>query len=433
MYHIATNVIRALNSKRRMLWYVVLPIGLTAMPSSSSPARVIERKVEDAISHVPGQALQSLGLLGTDRCPLPIPGAIAPEQFGAKGDGKTDDSAALQRALDAIPEHGQLRLSVGKVYLKRTVLHMRRPNTSLIGQGATIYSLVTQEEAIIKGQAGVAIELQAQNTHVCGAVLSSNIRRRVPGHPHASGIWLSSSGHEDKWNRMEYLGIFARKAVDFEIEDNVVVRSPSDGIHITNGSVRGSVRRNIVQQTGDDLIGVVSYAGGRPAEDIEIAENKVSANYWGRGIAVVGGQNIRITKNTITDIPYAAGILVNTEVNWNTASVSDVTVSNNTITRVQVGPPIYNPRGPSRRAPHGAIDIHGQGMRLVSTVRVVGNHIGQTTTPGVMIRGDVDAIELTNNRFQDVAQPIVRQTAGGVSCQGNMASSGSVDTQCNVR
>jgi len=43
--------------------------------------------------------------------------AVSPEQFGARGNGRTDDTVALQRALDTAGPGGTVRLRPGAVYL----------------------------------------------------------------------------------------------------------------------------------------------------------------------------------------------------------------------------------------------------------------------------------------------------------------------------
>jgi hypothetical protein len=55
--------------------------------------------------------------------------------YGAKGDGKTDDSAAIQKAIDATPAKGVLFFPKGR-YLITRVLYIRKSNIVLRGAGS---------------------------------------------------------------------------------------------------------------------------------------------------------------------------------------------------------------------------------------------------------------------------------------------------------
>src|ERR1035438_2816786 len=63
-------------------------------------------------------------------------GSPRPEDFGALGDGKTDDTAAVQKAALASP--GGLQLTAGRVYLIDKLVIPDRDGWTLDGAGATI-------------------------------------------------------------------------------------------------------------------------------------------------------------------------------------------------------------------------------------------------------------------------------------------------------
>lgn len=56
--------------------------------------------------------------------------------FGAKGDGSTDDSEAFQKAMDSLPNGGDIVLTKGSVYLVEGLVP--RSNVSIRGQNSTI-------------------------------------------------------------------------------------------------------------------------------------------------------------------------------------------------------------------------------------------------------------------------------------------------------
>jgi len=227
----------------------------------------------------------------------------------------------------------------------------------------------------------------------------------APGSPGANGA--SSAG------------IILLHADGFLVAGNTVVRTLADGIHITGGSRNGRVLGNTVRETGDDMIAVVSYAGegaaalGTAAQmssqwttrlanqlnrNIVIAGNKVSGQYWGRGITVVGGEAITIRGNTLDNIPLSAAILLAREAAYETFGVNDVLVADNIISNVQNLPPPYDVGGKYASHPptgHGAVEVHAslfddeaanaqlKAAFSVRNVKLIGNTVRVTSVPGL--------------------------------------------------
>jgi parallel beta-helix repeat protein len=213
-------------------------------------------------------------------------------------------------------------------------------------------------------------------------------------------------------------GIFVYRATKFLIAENTVVRSLADGIHITSGSSYGKVLNNTVRETGDDMIAVVSYIGkpymsastivsnlsDRRARDlnhhITIAGNSVSGQYWGRGISVVGGENVLIERNTIDKPTHAAAVYLARETTFMTFGVRNILVRNNTITNVQTTKPAYTAGGVSptaNKTGHGAVEIYSfvfkdeaanstlNNALAVQNIRVESNTIKTTISGGMRL------------------------------------------------
>ena len=233
----------------------------------------------------------------------------------------------------------------------------------------------------------------------------------------------------------------------FLVSGNTVVRSLADGIHITGGSRDGRVLNNVVRETGDDMIAVVSYADTaslmknsaakladawdanaelRLNRRILISGNRVSGQYWGRGISVVGGQSIAIVRNTIENVPVAAAILLHREASYQTFGIDSVLVEGNILRDVQNESPPYdgaNKFSPSKRTGHGAIDVHAAlsddeaaepFLRSKLAVRnivvrgntveraAVGRRAGRARRPSDPAAGVIENLSVQGNRFEDV-------------------------------
>jgi len=178
---------------------------------------------------------------------------------------------------------------------------------------------------------------------------------------------------------------------------------------------------NNVRESGDDMIAVVSYLGAgdasllAPAQvaatidvrrrrelvrDVLISGNDVAAPYWGRGISVVGGEDIGIVDNRIDASTHGAAIYIAREAGYATFGVRNVRVERNHITRVQTTRPAYSVLPlPARlaRTGHGAIELVAHQFsdeaaiaRLrealtVEGVLVAANRIEDAGVPGVRI------------------------------------------------
>jgi len=369
--------------------------------------------------------------------PQPVSPVIEASRFGAVGDGVTDDSDAIGRALDSLHDGGTLRLEPGRTYLKRKIIKIIRPGVRLWGYGATVKTVTTEEEVGRgKGQSPLSIYLLGPRTGIYGLTIISNLRTRLVGHPNDSAIYMAGPGQEAIDNRIEYtgVGVLLEGASDFLVARNTVFRTTADGIHMTNGSRHGRVLCNIVRETGDDMIAVVNYGTGPPSiGDFLIEQNDVAGQYAGRGISVVGGRNVTIRSNRISQTTAAAGIYIASESSWNTASVEDVLVEENWISEVQTTAAAYNPISFTRKTGHGAVHIQSAGPpHQIENVVVRDNHVERTLRDGIYIAGNVRRVGIDGNQtWQTGRHPIYIEAPGPeqVGCRGNAADGNAINPE----
>ena len=200
---------------------------------------------------------------------------------------------------------------------------------------------------------------------------------------------------------------------DFQIIHNYVYRVWADGIHVTGqGTHNGLISRNIVRENGDDMIAVVNYRSGEPTiYNIEVSDNDIAGNYWGRGITVIGGKDIRVLRNKIDRVYTGAGILLFGDgLSWNTANVKRVLVEGNTVTRTMTDDAHLQPdRGvepqdlrcgspslregrhrPLRERPTRLVTDNNIRNNRIDGVRGDGVHIRAVTSAGTVSLGERD-------------------------------------------
>jgi len=316
--------------------------------------------------------------------------AVPVSAYGATPDDFTDDTLAIQRALDA---GGDVVFTPG-VYLTSRQVRVRRANTRLFGVGATLHATNPESQSI---------NIEADNSGVYGLQFTAvtNTRKTAPWHTRIS-VYKEVSGViqvvrnttivgnviaptvgalAPYGNSSSGGGIILLRAEGFLVANNTVSRTLADGIHVTAGSKDGLVIGNKVRETGDDMIAAVSYALGGPAafnnagmligiqvlkqtrlvQNVLITDNDVSSNYWGRGISVVGGQDITIQRNKIDNVPTGAGVILAREANYQTFGVQNVLVKDNIVSRIQTHRSAYDPDGTFAtrgRSGHGAYEVH---------------------------------------------------------------------------
>ena len=412
-----------------------------AAPTATNQAANFNSPTSNAARAAANAKVESTGF-DASLCavPVPTPHQVQPivkvSDFGAKGDGITDDTEAINKAIQSVRDGGTVVLESGKVYLKTKVILLDRPGVKLWGYGSLIFHYYDESKP-----AELSISMRAPQTGVYGVTMVSNLRKRLRGHPYEAAVYVASSGAEVIDNRFEYTGngVLVERGVKFLIARNVIFRTTSDALHITQGSSDGRILCNVVRESGDDMIAVVNYGLGEPTiGGFLIEANDVAGNYWGRGITVVGGSNVTIRGNTITRTNHGAGILINSESHFKTANVRQVVVEGNTIREVQTTAPTHNLLPYWRRTGQGAIDINGQAGQLVADVTVRRNKIEGAMKDGIFLRGAVCNIRIEQNEISRVGRDSIRRedenrSGCAVSCASNLANGQLVPEQACYR
>lgn len=400
---------------------------------------------------------------------MPARGKLRPaREFGAVPDDDGDDAPAIQSALDTLKPGEVLWFEPGRYRVGKS-LRVRRAGLTLAGERAVLHATNPDDQALL---------IEADNTTVASLTFTAitHGRRDAARHARIAVVNDTPSGYlavrntvirdnrivdsdapgTPGANSASAAGILLLRAQGFLIAGNTVQRSLADGIHITGGSSHGRVLGNVVRESGDDMIAVVSYADtGPPASgnarrllqswsrrqqqglvnNILIADNDVAGPYWGRGMSVVGGRSITMARNTIANVPLAAAILIAREANYQTFGVDDVLVEANRIREVQTLSPAYDarePAAPRQRTGHGAIELHAAlfddealqpALRRSLAVRNVllrGNTVERSSTGALRVGVDMQqTLAGTDAQGQGVSRRVRSGAIEGVSVQGN--------------
>lgn len=300
--------------------------------------------------------------------------------YGATGDGVTDDTAAIQSAIDAMEAAGG-----GVVKFPGPATYSV---TGLTVADTSGVSVVGDPGAIIDS-AGTAAVLRLDT---CTDVLVEGLHIVGPGvvRDNANlGIRIDActrfTVRDCVVDSTESAGIIVREgSTDGLITGCHVHDTLADGIHVNTTSKRISIVGNNLVNTGDDSIAVVSVvANGDYCTDVSIVGNTVYQSN-SRGIAVVGGKRITISGNTINQTTNS-GIFVYYSVAFLSYGSEDVSIVGNTVNDAcTFGTPGSNV---------GCIDVRsGDVTYPISNVAIIGNvvrggannyhsiHVGETAT-----------------------------------------------------
>ncbi|HYE51315.1 MAG TPA: glycoside hydrolase family 55 protein, partial [Azospirillaceae bacterium] len=255
--------------------------------------------------------------------------------FGAKGDGQTDNKAAIQNAINHAKATGAAVYVPEGTFLHKGILTLN--GVDLIGAGANSVLKAIGASSTFDDQ---TIKVLGNGTEIRNITLDSDAPMR--GYTGDSAkIWVVGAtnfvidGVTIK-NAMGAGMLIGGGAGYGQVTNNKVMNTNADSIHFYQGAHHMLVQGNRVENSGDDGIAVVSYAKNATAtNNITILDNVVMNNAWGRGITVVGGHDVTIKGNLIDGNKAGlAGVYLATEPAYDTHGVRNVLVEDNVIKNV---------------------------------------------------------------------------------------------------
>lgn len=315
------------------LWALAGSLGTAEEVPWSLPAGSLgpsDRSTPTTIGSNPSSAIE-LGLWA----PISVVEVLDPRDYGAiSGDG-IDDSAALLQTIQAFEGDGGIIWFDADQYfdlaqpLELTRDHVKFWSPSGRG-GINQLGNEPNRQAIwcvdTDGCGFFWLELRSNATRRLDSILDHQITLDGATNSEIVGNEISGSAAT---------GVFVfGSSGGTKISGNYIHHTWADGIHFTDGSqgahVWGNVYFNEPPSLGDDGIACVTYGDTRRCGEMEWWDNLVLGNGRGRGLAVVGGENLHIHNNFIEGTA-AAGILVASESGFDTNSSKDVRIERNVL------------------------------------------------------------------------------------------------------
>ena len=211
---------------------------------------------------------------------------ISVKDFGAVGDGVTDDTVALQNALDAVSGTGMsLLIPPSTSFYRITSTLYPKSNTTIFGYGAEIKNSGTAIFNMIWAL-GTDGGPYLTDISVFGLTVDCN------------GTYLDAGGS----------GIGASFCDNFRVKDCTVKNAWLQGIFFARGGRNCWISDNYVEQAFGDGIHIGDQFTGNTLENVWITNNDVF-NCFDDGIGVTGGAHlVWITGNNVDTVTAAAGI-----------------------------------------------------------------------------------------------------------------------------
>lgn len=309
------------------------------------------------------------------------------KDFGAVGDGTTNDAAAITAAITAMTNYSTLYFPPGKYrFTSALVGFSSLSNITVTGDGAEIYNDT--------GAAGLNTFTFASS---CSNVQVYNLRFTGTSSVRGNGIHIRMYCSNSSITNCYFQGCSdfaihlsnegATWSANFVVANNIINGPLGDGIHVGN-AVNVSITGNTISNTGDDAIGIIADNVTYPPNRVTVTGNTITSA-GSRGIAIAECVDVLVSGNTIVTCPQS-GVEVfryqsTTAYNNRIHVIGNTLINTNTI----VGPraSIWMQFTNDCSVENNIIQdpVHGSGITFLdcNDLKIQGNTIRQAQSRGI--------------------------------------------------
>lgn len=321
-------------------------------------------------------------------------------QFGARGDGQSNDQTPIQAAADAAARAGGGIVSFPAGTWAHNDVIALGSNVTVQGAGAETVLLSTNPHraALSFTDAGGcsirSIKVEGAHSPRLSNDESADILLRNSHDCRLADIWIDGSAS---------VGIIVHASVNIVVDHVEVRNTNSDGVHVVSGSRHVTVSNSVGINTGDDSFSAVAYAAQPQTMDVTFEHDK-STKSRARGITCIGAKGCVIANSSVVD-SSAHGIAVAYEKSYDTwhpedAQVRDVEISN--VTSPGMNPILING---ARRVGLRTTAVHASNPVYVNTcseVTIEGLQVFDARGPSVLVR-QTSLIDILNSSIERAA------------------------------
>jgi Pectate lyase superfamily protein len=345
-------------------------------------------------------------------------GTLSVTDYGALGDGVTDDGQAIQSAIDDAQASGMNVWIPPGTYLDAgTVLDV--DNVAVYGAGMWRTTIEGASARFVCG--GTACRFF--DLALLGDTVLRDDAASVPG---ISGVFGAGSVIEDVWIEHTTTGAWIGEDGNTPTNGLLVhgarIRDTfADGINLCNGTSNATIEQSTARNTGDDGFASWAYAGaGDPANTNNVFQfDTVQLPWRANCFAVYGGTGNSVTDSVCADVVTYPGIFVDQEFDAHPFG-GTTTVARDTILRA--GGDMYG-------QPWGALTVSGHDSAPpVTGVSVADVDIEDATYSGVFFIGPNDPLQAVSLDGVTIASPGTYGIAVDPTAQGSATATDVVVT-----
>lgn len=353
------------------------------------------------------------------------------KDYGAKGDGKVDDTASIQQAMQS---NSLIFFPAGNYLVSKTIRLESLQNVHILATGATLTNNTLTNDCLHIDQCEFVTIVGGRYTRLalpaaswptnCHCLCLTNCKDVS-----VQNIFIDGSPG---------MGICVVDGVNIRITDNIVKNTTRDGIY-SHYSVNVLYSGNYLENIADDALSMHDYGfnaakqtirslGYQQAGNSIIANNRIKNSM--RGIASIGLQSLAITGNVIEQIVNAGIEVYNTAESFegDDTHVQDVIISDNLISYACLKSlPIFgkvrgdNNQGGGGKAAltvgsFGADYQYGTGKQRLSNISITGNMVNYSAADAYFLN-DIDGLIFSNNSARNCnSSPFPPYTGYIVEC-----------------